>query len=323
MEPADECNLCVWESRAGARLVKLYKRRALDFSELINMEIKKVCVIGSGTMGNGIAQVSAQSGYETTMVDVKQEFLDRAMNTVKTSLGKFVEKGKMKQEEMHETLARLHTSLDIKEATKDADYVIEAVFERVDIKLPVLQQIAETCPEHTIIASNTSGIPVSLLASTTKRAEKVVGAHFMNPVPLMKGLEIVKSLVTSEETVKITLNFLRSLGKDPVVVKDSPGFIANRIGAVVWNEGAKLLEESAASAEDIDKIMRLSFNWPMGPLELADLVGIDIVVDLLEGIYQQTGWERYKPAPVLKRMVEIGYLGRKTGKGFYQLFGQG
>ena len=286
------------------------------------MAIRKVCVIGSGTMGNGIAQVSAQAGYETTMVDIKQEFLDRGMNTIKTSLGKFVEKEKIKQEAMHEALARLRTSIDIKDAVKDADYVIEAVFERADVKLPVLQQLEEMCPEYTILASNTSGIPISLLASATNRADKFIGAHFMNPVPLMKGVEVVRSLLTSEETVRITLDFVKSLGKEPVVVRDSPGFVANRIGMLTVNEAAKLLEENAASIEDVDKLMRLSFNWPMGPFELADLIGIDVVVDLIEGIYQQTGWERYKPTPLLKRMVEIGYTGRKVGKGFYQLFGQ-
>jgi 3-hydroxybutyryl-CoA dehydrogenase len=288
----------------------------------MNMAIKKVCVIGSGTMGSGIAQVSAQAGYETSMVDIKQEFLGRGMNTIKTSLGKFVEKEKIKQEDMNEALARLHTSIYIKDAAKDADYVIEAVFERADVKLPVLQQLEETCPKDTILASNTSGIPISLLASATKRADKVIGAHFMNPVPLMRGVEVVRSLLTSEETVKITLDFLKSLGKEPVVVKDSPGFVANRIYILTANEAAKLLEENAAGIADVDKLMRLSFNWPMGPFELADLIGIDVIVDLLEGLYQQTGWERYKPAPLLKRMVEIGYTGRKTGKGFYQLFGE-
>jgi 3-hydroxybutyryl-CoA dehydrogenase len=287
----------------------------------MNMEIKKVCVIGSGTMGNGIAQVIAQAGYQTSMVDIKQEFLDRGMNAIKTSLSKFVEKGKIKQEEMNEVLARLHTSLEIKDAAKDADYVIEAVFERADVKLPVLQQLDETCPARTILASNTSGIPISLLASATKRPDKVIGAHFMNPVPVMKGVEVITSLLTSEETLKVSLDFLKSLGKETVVVKDYPGFVANRIIVLVENEGAKLLEEGLASVEDIDKIVKLSFNWPMGPFELADLIGIDVLVDLMDGIYQQTGWERYKPAPLLRRMVEIGYTGRKAGKGFYQLFG--
>lgn len=286
------------------------------------MTIKKVCVIGSGTMGGGIAQVSAQAGYETTMVDIKQEFVDRGMKMIKASLAKFVEKEKIKQEEMNGALARLRTSTDIRDAARDADYAIEAVFERAEVKLPIFAQLEESCPKETILASNTSGIPISLLASATRRPEKVIGTHFMNPVPLMKGVEIVKSLLTSEDTLKVSNGFVQSLGKETVIVKDSPGFVTNRIVTLVMNEAAKLLEEDLASIEDIDKIERLSHNWPMGPFELADLVGIDVVVDLLEGIYQQTGWERYKPAPVLKRMVEIGYTGRKAGKGFYQLFGR-
>jgi len=285
------------------------------------MAIRKVCVIGSGTMGSGIAQVSAQAGYETTMIDVKQEFLDRGLGIIKTSLGRFVQKEKISQEEMNETLAKLHTSIDMKNAAKDADYVIEAVFERAEVKLPIFGQLEGICPPETILASNTSGIPVSLLASATSRPKKVIGTHFMNPVPLMKGVEIVKTLLTSEETLELSLDFVKSLGKETVVVKDSPGFVTNRIITLVMNEAAKLLEENLASIEDIDKIEKLSHNWPMGPFELADLVGIDVIVDLLEGIYQQTGWERYKPAPILKRMVEIGYTGKKVGKGFYQLFG--
>jgi 3-hydroxybutyryl-CoA dehydrogenase len=287
------------------------------------MAIKRVCVVGSGTMGNGIAQVSAQAGYQTTMVDIKQEFVERGMSAIKASLAKFVQKERIKQVDMDNALTRLHTSVDLKNAAKDADYVIEAVFERAEVKLPIFGQLEEVCPRETILASNTSGIPVSLLASATKRPDKVIGVHFMNPVPLMKGVEIVRTLLTSEETLKVTLGFVKSLGKETVVVKDSPGFVTNRIITLVINEAAKLLEEGLASIEDIDKIERLSHNWPMGPFELADLVGIDVLVDLLEGVYQQTGWERYKPAPILKRMVELGYTGRKAGKGFYQLFGQG
>jgi 3-hydroxybutyryl-CoA dehydrogenase len=285
------------------------------------MAIKKVCVIGSGTMGNGIAQVVAQAGYETTMVDVKQEFVDRGMSAIKASLGKFVERSKISQADMDKALANIHTSIDLKQAAKDADYVVEAVFERVDVKLPVYQQLEEICPKHTILSSNTSGIPISLLASATKRPEKVIGMHFFSPVPVMKALEVVRSLLTSEETLKVSLDLGKSIGKEAVVVKDSPAFVSNRIITLVLNEGAKMLEEGLASMEDIDKIIKLSFNWPMGPFELNDLVGIDVAVDLLEGIYQQTGWERYKPARLLKRMVEIGYLGRKTGKGFYTLYG--
>jgi 3-hydroxybutyryl-CoA dehydrogenase len=185
------------------------------------LTIKKVCVIGSGTMGSGIAQVSAQAGYETTMIDVKQEFLDRGIGIIKTSLGKFVQKEKIKQEEMNRALARLHTSIDMKIAAKNADYVIEAVFERAEVKLPVFAQLEEVCPQETILASNTSGIPVSLLASATRRHDKVIGTHFMNPVPLMKGVEIVKTLLTSKETVEVSLDFIKSLGKETVVVKDN------------------------------------------------------------------------------------------------------
>lgn len=286
------------------------------------MTIKKVCVVGSGTMGSGITQVVAQAGYQTTMVDVKQEFIDKGMATIKASLGKFVEKAKISQADMDKALSNIRTSTDLKEAAKDADYVIEAVFERAEVKLPVFQQLEEICPKDTILASNTSGIPIGLLASATKRPDKVIGMHFFSPVPMMRGIEIVKSLLTSEETLKTSFEFAKAIGKEPVVVKDSPGFVTNRIIPLVMNEGAKLLEEGLATMEDIDKICRLSFNWPMGPFELCDLVGIDVAVDLLEGIYQQTGWERYKPTPLLKRMVEIGYLGRKVGKGFYTLFGQ-
>jgi 3-hydroxybutyryl-CoA dehydrogenase len=172
---------------------------------------------------------------------------------------------------------------------------IEAVFERAEVKRPIFEQLDENCPAETILASNTSGIPISLLASATRRPDKVIGTHFMNPVPLMKGVEIVRSLLTSDETLKVSVDFVQSLGKETVVVKDAPGFVTNRIVTLVMNEAAKLLEENLASMEDIDKIEKLSHNWPMGPFELADLVGIDVVVDLLEGIYQQTGWERYKP----------------------------
>ena len=286
------------------------------------MEIKKVCVVGAGMMGNGIAQVLAQAGYETAMVDVKQEILDRGLNTIKDSLSRFVKKETLNQDEMDKIVARIHTSTDLKGAAKDADYVVEAVFERADVKLPIFEQLEEACPKHTILASNTSGIPISLLASATKRPDKVIGMHFMNPVPVMRGIEVVKSLLTSEETIKVSLDLAKSLGKETAVVKDSPGFVTNRIIPLVLNEGAKLLEENLATIEDMDKICRLAFNWPMGPFELADLVGIDVAVDLMEGIYQQTGWERYKPAPLLKRMVETGYTGRKVGKGFYTLFGE-
>jgi len=285
------------------------------------MEIKKVCVVGAGTMGNGIAQIVAQAGYETAMIDVKQEYLDRGLNAIKGSLARVVKKGTMTQDDADKVLARIKPYTDMKAAAANADYVIEAVFEKAEVKQPVLKLLDEICPEKTIIASNTSSIPISLLSAVTKRPQKVVGLHFFNPVPVMKLIEVVKSLTVSEETINVSVAFGKSLGKEPVVVKDSPGFIANRIANLAANEALKILEEGLASAEDIDKVCRLAFNWPMGLLQMVDLVGADVVMDLGESIYKETGWDRYKPAPILKRMVESGYLGNKANKGVYTLFG--
>ena len=286
------------------------------------MEIEKICVIGAGIMGSGIAQISAQAGFETWMVDVKQELVDRGMTTIKTSLGRLVKKGTLSQDDEGRVLTALHPSTNMKAVVKDADFVIEAVFEKAEVKMSVFQELDEACPQEVILGSNTSTIPIALLSSATKRADKVIGTHFMNPVPVMRGVEVVRALLTSEETVGVTLDLMKSFGKEAVVIKDSPGFVTNRLCMIVLNEGAKLLGENMGSIEDIDKVMRLSFNWPMGPFELADLVGIDVVVDALEAIYKETGWERYKPAPLLRRMLEIGYLGRKVGRGFYSLFGK-
>ena len=286
------------------------------------MDIKKVCVVGAGTMGNGIAQVVAQSGYETAMVDVKQDFLDRAMGRIQGSLARLVKKETMEQSEADKVIARIKPTTDMKAAAKDADYVIEAVFEKAEVKQPVLKELDGICPEHTVLATNTSSIPISLLSSAVNRPEKLIGMHFFNPVPVMKLIEVVRSLTTSDETVNISVDFGKSLGKEPVVVRDSPGFVANRIANVAANEALKILEDGLASAQDIDKICKLAFNWPMGFLEMIDLVGADVVLDLAETIYGQTGWERYKAAPILRRMVESGYMGRKVGKGFYTLFAE-
>lgn len=286
------------------------------------MEIKKVCVVGAGTMGSGIAQVVAQSGYQVAMLDVKQEVLDRGMGGINSSLGRMVKKGTLQQADADEILSRVRMTTDIKEAAKDADYVIEAVFERADVKQPVLKQLDEICPERTIIASNTSSIPISLLSSVTKRPQKFIGMHFFNPVAMMRLIEVVRSLLTSDETVGISVDFGKSLGKEPVVVKDSPGFVANRIINAAGNEALRILQEDLADVEDIDKICKLAFNWPIGLFEMIDLAGADVVLDMADSIYQQTGWERYKAAPILRRVVESGYVGRKVGKGFYTMFGK-
>jgi len=286
------------------------------------MKIRKICVIGAGIMGSGIAQVAAQAKYEIWMVDVTEDIIDRGMGTIKSSLSRLAKKGVLKREDVEGVLARIYTSTSIREAARDADFVIEAVFEKPEVKMSVFRQLDELCPKETILGSTTTTIPIALLSSVTKRADKVIGTHFFSPVPVMRGAEVVRALLTSEQTVQISLNLIKSFGKETVVVKDSPGFVTSRFLLIVLNEGARVLEDGLGSLEDIDKIMRLSLNWPMGPLELADLVGLDVVVDSLESIYRETGWERYKPAPLLRRMVEIGYLGRKAGKGFYTLFGK-
>jgi 3-hydroxybutyryl-CoA dehydrogenase len=285
------------------------------------MKIKKVCIIGAGTMGNGIVQVCAQAGYETVMCDLKQEFLDKGMAAIKNSLSIFVSKGKIKQTGMKKALALIHPSTNLRESAKNADFVIESVFERADVKRTVFNQLDEICPKHTILSSNTSSIPISLLGSMTKRPDKVIGLHFGNPVPVAPNMEIIRSLLTSDDTARISLAFTRSLGKEATLVKDSPGFVANRIIPLVINECAKMLEDDLASASDINEIIKRSLGAQLGPFTWAELAGVDVIVDLLEQIYQQTGWERYKPAPLLKRMAESGYLGRKTGKGFDQMFG--
>ncbi|WP_420709520.1 3-hydroxyacyl-CoA dehydrogenase family protein [Candidatus Methanoliparum sp. LAM-1] len=279
--------------------------------------MKKVCVIGAGVMGSGIAQVCAQSGYETNVIDISDDILKRGLENIKKSLSKFVEKGKITKEMMDETVGRIKLSTSREEGAKDADLVIEAASEIIDIKKDIFSDLDKICPEHTILASNTSTIPISLLGSVTRRQDKVIGIHFMNPVPLMRGVEVIKSLVTSEDTLNISLKFVNSIGKESVVVKDSPGFISNRIMTIFVNEAVKLYEAGLSTIEDIDKMVRLSFNWPMGPFQLIDLIGVDIVHDMLESIYQETGWERYKPTPLLKRMKEVGWLGRKSNKGFY------
>jgi len=224
------------------------------------MGATRICVVGAGTMGNGIAQVSAQAGYDTVMVDIEQALVDRGMTSIQDSLARLVKKGGITQQNANDVLSRVHPSTDLEDAAREADYVIEAVYERTDVKLPVLEQLDEVCKPETVFASNTSGIPISLIASAARRPEKVIGMHFMNPVPVMPGVEVIRSLLTSEETLNRCIDLVSSFGKQAVVVKDAPGFIANRLYAVVWNEAARLLEENIACIEDIDKMMKLSFT---------------------------------------------------------------
>jgi len=281
------------------------------------MEIKNVFVVGSGLMGGGIAQVSAAAGYKVKMHDVKEEFTAKGLEAIKGSLGKFLSKEKISQEQHDSALANLTTTTSLEDA-KDADLVVEAVFENLDVKKEVFGKLDEVCPSHTILASNTSAIPISSIAAATKRSDKVVGTHFFSPVPLMRLCEIIRGLQTSDETVEAAEAWARSVGKETVrVLKDHAGFIANRLYLPMTCEAARMLEAGVASPEDIDKAMRLGYNLPMGPLELADMTGIDVLMNASTAIYNDTGDPKFYPPPLMRRMVAAGLLGRKTGRGYY------
>ncbi len=282
------------------------------------MSVKRVCVVGIGVMGSGIVQVCAQSGYETSVVSKDQASLERGLNKIRASLARLVAKGRMKQEEMDRIMGAIHGSTSLEDCAKDADVVIEAVYEDMAVKRDVFKQLDQVCPTHAIIGSNTSTFPITMLGAITRRPDKVIGMHFMNPVPLMRGVEVIRSLMTSDDTVEKTLTFLKSLGKETVIVKDSPGFVTSRMMCLILNEAVKMYESGLASIEDIDRVLKLSFNWPQGPFELLDLIGIDIVVAVLNTIYNETGWERFKPAVLMTQMVNAGWTGRKVGKGFYE-----
>jgi 3-hydroxybutyryl-CoA dehydrogenase len=281
-------------------------------------KIKKVCVIGIGVMGRGIAQVCAQAGYDTSVVGKSDETLEKKMSDIKNSLSRAIKRGKITQAAMDKIMERITGTARLEEGAKGADFVIEAVPERLDVKQDIFRELDEICPEDTILGSNTSTIPIASLGAVTKRPDRVIGTHFFNPAPVMRGVEVIKSISTSEDTVKKTLEFIKSLGKKGVAVKDSPGFLVNRISTLILNEAAKIYQENLASKEDIDQILKLSLNWPMGPFQLLDLVGIDTAVDALNTIYNETGWDRYKPAPPLTRLVKVGWTGRKAGKGFHE-----
>jgi len=280
------------------------------------MEIKKVGVVGCGLMGSGIAQVCAQAGYQVVVSEINEDLLQKGWENIKRFLAKGVERGKVTPEEMEAALARIQGTVDIHDF-KDCDLVIEAVIENMEAKKEIFASLDEMCPPHTILASNTSSLCITEIASATRRGEKVVGLHFFNPVPLMRLLEIVRTILTSEETFERAREFGESLGKEIVVAKDTPGFIVNLLLIPYLLDAIRALEKGVATKEDIDKSMVLGLNHPMGPFTLLDLLGLDTTLFIADAMYGEFKDSRYAAPPLLRRMVTAGHLGRKTGKGFY------
>ncbi len=280
-------------------------------------DIQRVGIVGAGTMGHGIAQVAVQSGFNTRLVDIDPAALERGIAGVEKGLGKLAAKGKISAEDQAAARARLATGSEIA-ALADCDLVVEAVVEKLEVKTAVLGQLDAACPEGTILATNTSSISITRLAAATSRPEKVIGMHFMNPVPLMRLVEIIRGLATDQATYDAVEAATRQMGKTPVEVHDAPGFVSNRVLMPMINEAIFCLAEGVGSAEAVDEVMKLGMNHPMGPLALADLIGLDICLDILRVLQEGFGDPKYRPCPLLVKMVDAGYLGRKTGRGFYK-----
>ncbi len=280
------------------------------------MEVKKVAVVGGGQIGNQIAQQFAWCGYDVNLREVDDNFLQKALNEIKTRIQRFfVEKGKMTQEEADRIMARLKGTTDLKEAVTGVDMVVEAVPEIMDLKKQIFKELESLTPPETILASNTSSLSITAIGSLTKRQDKIIGMHFFNPIAVMKLIEIVKGEGTSEDTLETLKEVSKKLGKETVVVKDSPGFITSRFFVALINEGVKMLEEGIASKEDIDKAIKLGLNHPIGPIEAADM-GMDVSLHCLNYLREELG-EQYRPSQLIKRMVQSGKIGWKTGQGFY------
>ncbi len=281
------------------------------------MEIKKVCVLGAGIMGSGIVQVAAEARFEVTVRDVEDRFLEKGLAGIKKNLERAVSKAKMDTAAAEAVMVRIRAVTDLKEAASDADLVIEAVGEVMGLKKSVYRELDEICRPETIFASNTSGLSITEMAAVTGKPDKFIGMHFFNPVPVMKLVELTRGFLTSDETFSTCKAFVERVGKTPIRVKEAPGFAVNRILCPMINEAIFVYAEGIASAEDIDHAMVLGANHPIGPLALADLVGLDTLLLVLEGLHQELGEDKYRPAPLLRKMVRAGYFGRKSGKGFY------
>lgn len=282
------------------------------------MEFTKALIIGAGQMGSGIAQVMAQGGMQVILQDIKPEFVQKGLAGIERNLSKAVEKGKMTAADKEAIMSRITGAAELNAAVCAVDLVVEAAIENTEIKRDIFQKLDNLCPAHTILATNTSSLPITAIGAFTKRADKVIGMHFFNPAPVMKLLEIICGLATSEATFAAINALAVKLGKTPVKVADYPGFVGNRIMMLMINEAVYTLMEGVASAEDIDQVAKLGFNHPMGPLALSDLVGNDTVLYILEVLHEGYGDPKYRPCPLLKKMVQAGYLGRKSGKGFFE-----
>jgi 3-hydroxybutyryl-CoA dehydrogenase len=280
------------------------------------MEIKRIFVVGAGTMGNGIAQTAATSGFDVTLMDVIPEQLERAKITIKKSVEKLASKGALTEEQKTAALG-IHMVGSLDELPQ-ADLVIEAATENPELKLKIFRDLDQQARPEVILASNTSSISITKIGGATQRPDKVVGMHFMNPVPLMRLVEVIRGLGTSPETTETALHISRQMGKEPVEAKDSPGFISNRILCPMINEAIFALQEGIGTPEAIDTVMKLGMNHPMGPLTLCDLIGLDVVLFVMEVLQRDLGDDKYRPCPLLRQMVDAGYLGRKSGRGFYQ-----
>lgn len=280
------------------------------------MEIKTFGVIGAGQMGNGIAQVAAMNGLQIIMNDISDEFVTRGLDTIKKNLARSVSKGKLAENEKDVILARIQPSTDIKDMAA-ADFVVEAATENESLKFGIFKNLDHACPPAAILATNTSSIPIGRIAAQTGRPDKVIGMHFMNPVPVMKLVEVIRGLATSNETFEVTWQLAEAFGKTPAEASDYPGFIANRILLPMINEAVYCLYHGVGTRESIDTVMKLGMNHPMGPLALADLIGLDTCMAIMETLYEGFKDSKYRPCPLLRKYVEAGWLGKKTGKGFY------